>query len=252
MRCQDCLLESPDVSALPLSELAGRLASCDECPLRSGAAARPASVVAALCSRLQDAAVESRRQANKLRRAEHALSELQQEIHRSDERVAKLESLHAQSSREADAELRRKIEQIEHQQAAILALSTPVIQVWEDVLVLPLIGVIDEQRVTQLTTHLLNEIKDRRAPHAILELTGITELDQTTARHLMRVIDAVALLGAEAMLCGLRPDVAQILCGLDVDMHNVRVARSLHEALIELLHPSRRRPSVSVPNPRRG
>lgn len=243
MRCQDCLLESPELSALPLSELSARLASCQECPLLRGTAACPQTTVVALCARLQESAVEARRQANKLRRAEHALQELQQEIQRSDERVAKLEALHAQSAREADAELRKKIDQIERQQAAILALSTPVIQVWEGVLVLPLIGVIDEQRVTQLTTHLLGEIKERRAPHAILDLTGITELDETSARHLMRVIDAVALLGARAMLCGLRPDVAQVLSGLEVDMQNVRVARSLNEALIELLQSDRRRPA---------
>lgn len=243
MRCQNCLLESPAVSELPLPELAARLGSCDECPLRRGTSACPASVVAALCGRLQETAVEARRQANKLRRAEHTLLELQQEIQRSDERVAKLEALHAQSAREADAELRKKIEQIERQQAAILALSTPVIQVWEGVLVLPLIGIMDEQRVTQLTTHLLDEIKERRAPHAILDLTGIMELDQISARHLMRVIDAVALLGAEAMLCGLRPEVAQVLSGLDVDMQTVRVARSLNEALIEHVRHERRRPS---------
>lgn len=244
MRCTDCLLLSPELAALPVPELSARLGRCEECPLLQDAAACPAPVAATLVRRLQESAGEARRQANKLRRAEHALVELQQEIARSDERVNKLEAMHAQSTREADAELRNKIDQIERQQAAILALSTPAIQVWEGVLVLPLIGIIDEQRVTQLTTYLLNEIKERRAPHAILDLTGITELTETSARHLLRVIDAVSLLGAEAMLCGLRPEVAQVLCGLDIDMRHVRVVRSLNEALLDFLRdaPRPRRP----------
>lgn len=246
MRCADCLLVSPELADLPAPELLARLGRCDECPLLQGAAACPGAVPATLIRKLQESAAEGRRQANKLRRAEHALVELQQEIARSDERVNKLEAMHAQSTREADAELRKKIDQIERQQAAILALSTPAIQVWEGVLVLPLIGVIDEQRVTQLTTYLLNEIKERRAPHTILDLTGITELTETSARHLLRVIDAVALLGAEAMLCGLRPEVAQVLSGLDIDMRHVRVVRSLNEALLGFLHdaPRPRRPPL--------
>lgn len=243
MRCADCLLTSPELATLSTAELLTRLGGCDSCPLLHGPESCPASVATTLLSRLQESAVEARRQANKLRRAEHALAELQQEISRSDERVAKLEALHVQSTREADAELRNKIDQIERQQAAILALSTPAIQVWEGLLVLPLIGVIDEQRVTQLTTYLLNEIKERRAPHAILDLTGITELNEQSARHLLRVVDAVSLLGAEAMLCGLRPEVAQVLSGLDIDMQAVRVARSLNEALLGYLQRSDARTS---------
>lgn len=246
MRCADCLLLSPELADLPAPDLLARLGRCDDCPLLKDATPGPGAVAAILLRKLQESVVEGRRQANKLRRAEHALAELQLEIARSDERVNKLEALHAQSAREADAELRKKIDQIEHQQAAILALSTPAIQVWEGVLVLPLIGIIDEQRVTQLTTYLLNEIKERRAPHAILDLTGITELTEASARHLLRVIDAVSLLGAQAMLCGLRPEVAQVLSGLDIDMRQVRIARSLNEALLGFLHdaPQPRRPPL--------
>lgn len=235
MRCDVCLLQSPEAAGLTAAELVARLGRCDACPLLQGAEPCPSSVVTTLLGKLRESTAEARRQANKLRRAEHALSELQQEITRSDERVTKLEALHAQSTREADAELRRKIEQVERQHAAILLLSTPVIQIWDGVLVLPLIGVLDEQRVANLTSYLLSEIKERRARHTILELTGIRELDATSARLLLRVIDAASLLGARAILCGLRAEVAQTLSGLDVGLTQVRVTRSLNEALVVCL-----------------
>jgi rsbT co-antagonist protein RsbR len=231
MRCEKCLLESNEVATLPASELLARLESCDGCQLL-GTEPGPQAVIAALSSRLRECTGQARKQANKLRRAEHALGELQQEIVRSDERVAKLEALHAQSTREADQELRQKMEQVERQQAAILALSTPVIEIWNGVLVLPLIGVLDDQRMIQVAERLLLDVKERRATTSILDLTGISTLDAVSAQHLLRVVDAVSLLGARVVLCGLRPDVAQALSGLDVDLRSVRVVRSLKEALL--------------------
>ena len=239
MRCEHCLLESDEAATLPVGELVARLGRCDGCPLLSAEPAPP-RVVTTLLGRLRESAGEARRLANKLRRAEHALAELQQEITRSDERVTKLEALHAQSTREADAELRKKVEQVEQKQAAVLALSTPVIEIWDGVLVLPLIGVMDDERMAQLTERLLTEVKERRAPTSILELTGILTLDAASARHLVRVVDAVSLLGARVVLCGLRPEVAQMLSGLDVDLRTVRVVRSLKEALLGCVRPGSR------------
>ena len=137
-------------------------------------------------------------------------------------------------------ELRKKVEQVEQKQAAVLALSTPVIEIWDGVLVLPLIGVMDDERMAQLTERLLTEVKERRAPTSILELTGILTLDAASARHLVRVVDAVSLLGARVVLCGLRPEVAQMLSGLDVDLRTVRVVRSLKEALLGCVRPGSR------------
>lgn len=235
MKCTDCTLQSPQGLALSTPELLTKLEACGDCPLLLGTEPCPSPVLTSLVGRLREQAGQARRQANKLRRAEHALTELQQEIARSDERVARLEQLHAQSTRESDAELRKQMQAVAQKQEAILALATPVIQVWDGVLVLPLIGVLDDERVAQLTSHLLAQVQERRAHHAILDLTGISTLDEQSARRLLKVVQAVALLGAKVLLCGLRAEVALALSTASVDLRSLLVARSLQEALLALV-----------------
>ena len=235
MKCTDCTLQSPQGLALSTPELLTKLEACGDCPLLLGTEPCPSPLLTSLVGRLREQASQARRQANKLRRAEHALTELQQEISRSDERVARLEQLHAQSTRESDAELRKQMQAVAQKQEAILALATPVIQVWDGVLVLPLIGVLDDERVSLLTTHLLGQVQERRAHHIILDLTGISALDEQSARRLLKVVQAVALLGAKVLLCGLRAEVAMTLSTASVDLRSLLVARSLQEALLALI-----------------
>ena len=237
MKCTDCTLQSPQGLALSTPELLTKLEACGDCPLLLGTepCPSPSPVLTNLVGKLREQAGQARRQANKLRRAEHALTELQQEIARSDERVARLEQLHAQSTRESDAELRKQMQAVAQKQEAILALATPVIQVWDGVLVLPLIGVLDDERVAQLTSHLLAQVQERRAHHAILDLTGISTLDEQSARRLLKVVQAVALLGAKVLLCGLRAEVAMTLSTASIDLRSLLVARSLQEALLALV-----------------
>ncbi len=244
MKCTDCTLQSPQGLALSTPELLTKLEACGDCPLLLGTEPCPSPLLTSLVGRLREQAGQARRQANKLRRAEHALTELQQEISRSDERVARLEQLHAQSTRESDAALRKQMQAVAQKQEAIMALATPVIQVWDGVLVLPLIGVLDDERVSLLTTHLLGQVQERRAHHIILDLTGISALDEQSARRLLKVVQAVALLGAKVLLCGLRAEVAMTLSTASIDLRSLLVARSLQEALLALVSSKPEAPSA--------
>lgn len=240
MRCESCLLLSSELPALPIAEAALRLDRCDECPLRAGSEPSASTVTTALVSKLHQAAVELRRQANKLRRAEYARRELSAEIEQSDARVTKLEALQAQSTREIEAELRGKIELVERQHAAITALSTPIIEVAEGVLVSPLVGDIDRERASDLTARLLAQIQSRRARYAILELTGVSNLDIGSMSQLLMIIQAIRLLGARSILCGIQAREARALSAMDMDLREIQTAATLHEAIL-LCRPAARR-----------
>jgi rsbT co-antagonist protein RsbR len=127
--------------------------------------------------------------------------------------------------REAEAALRAA-------DAALLALSTPLIPISDEILVMPLIGVIDSRRAAQVLETLLQGIVDRRAQVAILDITGVGVVDTQVAEALLRVARAAQLLGAEMVLTGIRPDVAQTLVTLGADLSKV-VTRSTLQAGIE-------------------
>lgn len=134
-------------------------------------------------------------------------------------------------TRRREAELRAQVALIEQQQRAIQALSSPIIQVWDNVLTLPLIGVVDAQRAAQIMDRLLAEVVRVGARFAILDLTGVEAVDTTTADQLLRISRAVNLLGATALLCGLTPPLAQTLTALGVEISPYRTHRNLQQAL---------------------
>ncbi len=133
--------------------------------------------------------------------------------------------------RTREDELRAQLALNAHQQIAIRDLSTPIIQIWDHVITLPLIGTIDNERATQIMERLLGEVVTTRARYAILDLTGVDEIDTHTADQLLRIVRAVNLLGARGLLCGLRPAVAQALTDLGVDVSPLVTHRNLKEAL---------------------
>lgn len=137
--------------------------------------------------------------------------------------------------------LRAQLALIEAQQRAIRALSTPILQLWDGIITLPLIGTIDAERAAQIMDSLLAEVVRVGARYAILDLTGVVAVDMTTADQLVRITRAVALLGAEALLCGLTPLVAQALTDLGVDLTPFRTHRNLQEALRACLRDVTRR-----------
>ncbi|MFO0621155.1 MAG: STAS domain-containing protein [Polyangia bacterium] len=231
MRCERCCLEDPASESLDLDSYCRKLTACTECPLQQGTAAIPREVLLSQIRRLSLAARQSRQQQNRIRQLEREQKELAQEIQRSDERVAKLEQTQKATAQAADEQLRAQLELLAQQQASIMALATPIIQVWDGVLVLPLIGQLDAERMQTLTVSLLTELQQRRARFAVLDLTGVPTLDESSAQHLYRVATAVRLLGAEALLCGLRSQVVQTVTSLGVELSSLSTTRSLQDAL---------------------
>jgi rsbT co-antagonist protein RsbR len=107
---------------------------------------------------------------------------------------------------------------IRQQQEAIRELSTPVLQVRERLLILPIIGVIDAQRSRQLTEQLLRAIRTNRAKVVVIDITGVAVLDAAVAGHLVQTVEASRLLGATVIVTGLSPEIAQTIVNIGVDL----------------------------------
>src|SRR5437660_8115981 len=107
---------------------------------------------------------------------------------------------------------------IRDQQEAIRELSTPVLQVRERLLILPIIGVIDPQRARQLTEQLLRGIRATRAKVVVIDITGVAAMDVTVANHLVQTVEASRLLGATVIVTGLSAEIAQTLVTIGVDL----------------------------------
>jgi rsbT co-antagonist protein RsbR len=118
-------------------------------------------------------------------------------------------------------------ERLERQAREILEVATPAVEVLEGVILSPLIGMLDSQRTQQLMERLLQSIVETRASIALVDITGVPAIDTQTARHLVETISAVRLLGAEVILTGLRPAIAQTLVHLGVDLSGVSTRSSL-------------------------
>ncbi len=120
---------------------------------------------------------------------------------------------------------------IRQQAEAIVAFATPIIQVWEDIIVLPLIGTLDQARAEQLTSDLLQAIRERGAAVVIIDITGIPEIDDAGAAGLLRLVQAAKILGADCVLTGTRPQNARALATMDVDFGNLKAKGTLHGGL---------------------
>ncbi|MCL4531985.1 MAG: STAS domain-containing protein, partial [Actinobacteria bacterium] len=127
---------------------------------------------------------------------------------------------------------RMEAEEIVRKQAEeILAISTPVVQIWDGVVAAPLIGTLDSRRTQQVMEQLLQRIVDTRSSVALIDITGVPGVDTQTARHLIETVAAVRLLGAQVVLTGIRPAIAQTLVHLGVDLSNVTTRSSLAAGL---------------------
>jgi rsbT co-antagonist protein RsbR len=122
---------------------------------------------------------------------------------------------------------------IREQQASIRELSTPVLQVREQLLILPIIGMLDSQRARQLTEQLLGAIQTNRAKVVVIDITGVATIDVTVADHLVQTVQASRLMGAKAIITGLSSGIAQTLVDLGVDLSTMRTVGDLQGGLEE-------------------
>jgi len=122
---------------------------------------------------------------------------------------------------------------IRQQQDAILELSTPVLQVRERLLILPIIGVLDNQRAQQLTEQLLRGIRSHRAKVVVIDITGVPDVDEAVANSIVRTVDASRLMGAEVIITGLSSKIAQILVTIGVDLNKVHTVGDLQGGIEE-------------------
>jgi rsbT co-antagonist protein RsbR len=121
-------------------------------------------------------------------------------------------------------------EVIVRQQREIAELSTPVVKLWEGILALPLIGTLDSQRTQVVMENLLQTIVDTEAQIAIIDITGVPTVDTLTAQHLLKTVAAARLMGADCIISGIRPQIAQTMVHLGVEL-NVISKASLADAL---------------------
>ena len=122
-------------------------------------------------------------------------------------------------------------ERIQQQSKEIMELSTPVMQVWQGVVVAPLIGSLDSQRTQQFMERLLNRIVETNSPLALVDIMGVPTVDTQMAQHLIETISAVRLLGAQVVLTGVRPAIAQTLVHLGIDLSGIITRSSLAAGL---------------------
>ena len=120
-------------------------------------------------------------------------------------------------------------EVIVRQQREIAELSTPVVKLWDGILALPLIGTLDSQRTQVVMENLLQTIVDVEAEIAIIDITGVPTVDTLTAQHLLKTVAAARLMGADCLISGIRPQIAQTMVHLGVEL-NVISKASLADA----------------------
>ncbi|WP_437949432.1 STAS domain-containing protein [Sorangium sp. So ce296] len=133
--------------------------------------------------------------------------------------------------RRAEDDVRNKLMQIQRQQEVIRNLSTPIIEVWDGVLTLPLVGVVDSMRTADVLDALLTRIVDKQARYAILDLTGVDIVDSSVASNLIQLVTAIRLLGAEGVVAGIKPNVAMTMVQLGLDLSQIPTQRNLRAAL---------------------
>ncbi|MBW2262029.1 MAG: PAS domain S-box protein [Deltaproteobacteria bacterium] len=132
------------------------------------------------------------------------------------------------------------------QQMVIQELSTPLLQIWEGVIVLPVIGVVDTRRSAQIMERMLAEIVARQARYVILDITGVEVVDTRTADHFIKVVKASSLLGAKCIITGIRPAVAQTLVDIGVDLSSIKTLGNLREGLAECIRRLEREKAVKA------
>lgn len=152
---------------------------------------------------------------------------------------------------ESRSEVNRQLETITAQQELIREISVPVLPVRDDVLVMPLVGALDSERLAQAQERALQALECRHASYLILDVTGVPVVDTQVADGLIRIVQAARLLGARAILVGIRPDVAQTIVGLGIDLSSITTYASLQSGISTILSSGVMAPLTGTPAPAR-
>ena len=140
-------------------------------------------------------------------------------------------TLDVSETKRVERELRVQLERVEQQQQVIRELSTPVLEIWDGVLTLPMVGVVDPIRSAEVIQSLLIRITETGARFAILDLTGVEVVDTNVASHLISLVSAIRLLGAEGIITGIKPTVAQTMVALGLDLASIVTRANLRAGL---------------------
>lgn len=144
------------------------------------------------------------------------------------------------------ADLEEKLITIAEQAEAIRELSTPVMEIWEGILVLPVVGVVDTKRSMDIMNNLLAAIVSNEARVVLIDITGVEVVDTRTADYLLKISRAANLLGTRCLLTGLSPAVAQTLVEIGVNLAELRTLRNLKDGLMDGLRYLEERRSVAL------
>lgn len=142
-------------------------------------------------------------------------------------------------SKKMRSELEEKLTKIEEQQRTIfrqqedlLELSSPVSKVWDNILILPVIGTLDSQRTQIMMENLLQKIVDTGCTISILDITGVPTVDTQVANHLLKTVTSARLLGADCIISGISPAIAQTIVHLGIDLSTIKTKATLQDAMI--------------------
>ncbi len=124
---------------------------------------------------------------------------------------------------------------IADQAEQLLELSTPVVKLWEGVVAVPLVGTLDSARAQVVMERLLQTLVDTGSPYAIIDITGVPAVDTQVAQHILKTVVAARLMGADCIISGIRPQIAQTIVALGIEFGDIATKASLADALRHVL-----------------
>ncbi len=134
-----------------------------------------------------------------------------------------------------DTYVRAREELISDQAEQLLELSTPVVKLWEGVVAVPLVGTLDSARAQVVMERLLQTLVDTGSPYAIIDITGVPAVDTQVAQHILKTVVAARLMGADCIISGIRPQIAQTIVALGIEFGDIATKASLADALRHVL-----------------
>ena len=122
-------------------------------------------------------------------------------------------------------------ETITEQSRSLMAMSTPVTAIWDRILMLPIVGIIDSRRSQEIMTSMLEKIADTRSKVIILDISGVAVVDTAVANHLIKITKATSLMGCDCIVSGVSPAIARTIVELGIDVASIRTTATLRDAL---------------------